>query len=188
MSDRELRISAETTPNPDTIKFNVTRQFFERGSVDFKTPESAQTSPLVKALFDLQSVQAVLVGSNFITVTRKLDRSWPELVEPIVRTIRQILEKENDPLGPVTVAEPEGGEVDDQAIAMQIRHILDSEIRPAVAQDGGDIVFYGYKEGVVTLHLQGACSSCPSSIMTLKMGVENRLKQSIPQVREVVQL
>ncbi len=184
MSD-EIEISAELTPNPNTLRFVIGRELIPAGSRDFPTRESAEGQPLPSALFSIEHVAGVLIGTDFITVTKKTDVEWPVAAVPVVDKIREFL-KTGEPVvtgdGPGSRVEATGG------IEDQIREILDAEIRPAVARDGGDIIFYGFENGVVKLHLQGSCSSCPSSVMTLKMGVENRLKSLIPEVREVVQI
>ena len=184
MSD--IEISAELTPNPNTLKFVVDRELIPSGSRDFPTRESAAGQPLPEALFGIEYVAGVLVGTDFITVTKKPNIEWPAAAVPVVEKIREFL-KTGQPAvtgehAASTVSETPGG------IEDQIRAILDAEIRPAVARDGGDIIFYGYDNGVVKLHLQGSCSSCPSSIMTLKVGIENRLKMSFPEIKEVIQV
>ncbi len=185
MSD--IQIAAEMTPNPNTLKFNVDRTIVESGAYDFPNLEASKNSYLAGELFQIAGVTGVYVASNFITVTKTVDTAWQSLVPPVIEKIKAVLNSGEKLVSETAVAST-NNTAGDGAIEMKIREILDNEIRPAVARDGGDIVFYGYKEGVVTLHLQGACSSCPSSIMTLKMGVENRLKQSIPEIRDVVQV
>jgi len=143
---------------------------------------------LASAIFEIESVIGVFIGTNFITVTKAPAANWNNLVAPVTEKIRALLDSGETLFSkeaPVSHETTAGG---DPEIEKKIRAILDNEIRPAVAMDGGDITFYGYENGVVTLHLQGSCSSCPSSIMTLKMGVENRLKSLIPEIKEVVQV
>lgn len=190
MSD--IEISAELTPNPNTLKFVVNRELLSSGSHDFPSLESAKGQPLPEALFEIEHVSGVLIGTDFITVTKKNGVEWPVAAVPVVEKIRSFLNtgqpvvtndvQSGDFKGaPARNAEIPGG------IEDQIREILDNEIRPAVARDGGDIIFYGYENGVVKLHLQGSCSSCPSSVMTLKVGIENRLKMAFPEIKEVIQ-
>jgi Fe-S cluster biogenesis protein NfuA len=181
-----IQVSAETTPNPQTLKFNVHTQILERGSIDLASGAEAGKSPLAKALFDIPGVSAIHIGTQFVTVTKKETAQWPDMAQTCVETLKKVFAEEAEVLGdlkPSASAIPQN-----DPISRQIMEILDNEIRPAVAQDGGDIVFHGFKDGVVTLHLQGSCSSCPSSVLTLKMGVENRLKSMIPEIKEVVQL
>ena len=185
-------INAEITPNPNTLKFNVGRVLVESGSLNFPDREKAKEVLLAESLFNIENVLGVMVGRDFVTVTKRPESGWPALVQPIIEKLKALLSS-GQPLLPVGLDVSASAPVDGPAdgtgeIERKIREILDAEIRPAVAMDGGDITFYGYENGVVTLHLQGSCSSCPSSIMTLKMGVENRLKSLIPEVREVVQV
>jgi Fe-S cluster biogenesis protein NfuA len=185
-----IDIWAEVTPNPHTLKFNVSKELLTSGSVNFPDKEKAKGHLLAEELFGIENVLGVMVGPSFITVTKAPAVDWSQLAEPVSKKIRELLES-----GKVLFSQearsahaetPEAGGNGD--IERRVREILDTEIRPAVAMDGGDIIFHGYKDGVVTLHLQGACMSCPSSILTLKMGVENRLKSLIPEIKEVVQV
>ena len=183
----QLNIQAEMTPNPNTLKFNINRTLIESGSYDFPSKESAKDSYLASQLFQVDRVEGVFVGKDFITVTKSFDAEWQSLAAPLIEKIKTILNSGENLISEKAkewAAVSSGNTETEQ----KIRAILDNEIRPAVARDGGDIIFYGYKNGIVTLHLQGSCSSCPSSIMTLKMGVENRLKHSIPEITEVVQI
>ena len=182
----EIEISAELTPNPNTLRFVVGRELIPSGSRDFPTRESAQGQPLPAALFEIEYVAGVLIGTDFITVTKRPDIEWPVAAVPVVEKIRTFLQADQ----PVVTGEgPSSGHAETPGgIEEQIRDILDAEIRPAVARDGGDIIFYGYENGVVKLHLQGSCSSCPSSVMTLKVGIENRLKMAFPEIKEVIQV
>ena len=186
MNQEPIDITAEMTPNPNTLKFNVNRVLAESGSLNFPDREKAKGAA-IEPLFDVENVLGVMVGRDFITVTKRPEANWQVMVEPVIAAIKKLFDsgKALVPEGAPAAADSHSanGEVE-----QKIRAILDNEIRPAVAMDGGDIIFYGYENGVVTLHLQGSCSSCPSSVMTLKMGVENRLKSLIPEVREVVQV
>lgn len=183
MSDT-IDITAEMTPNPNTLKFNVNRTLCESGSMNFPDAAKAKGAP-VEPIFEIPNVLGVMVGRDFITVTKNPESPWQPMVEPLIARMREVIAAKGtlftDPGGSA------GGSGDNEIVS-KIRAILDNEIRPAVAMDGGDILFHGYKDGIVTLYLQGSCSSCPSSIMTLKMGVENRLKSLIPEIREVVQV
>ena len=181
-----LEIAAEMTPNPNTLKFNVNRVLAESGSMNFTDPEKAKTIPLPEKLFEIENVIGVMVGRDFVTVTKSPSANWQPLVEPITKSLRTMLESGKPLFG--QAAQPAEVSAGASDIETKIRQVLDQEIRPAVAMDGGDITFHGFKDGVVTLHLQGSCSSCPSSVMTLKMGVENRLKSLIPEVKEVIQV
>lgn len=185
-ANAQVQISAEMTPNPNTLKFAVNRKFLEAGGLDFPDKETAQKSIMAARLFEMKEVTGVFVGTNFITVTREPKTDWNALVPRVVESIKAVLATGEPIVQPEVAATATSAAAD--PIGSKIREILDREIRPAVAMDGGDITFLGYKDGIVTLHLKGSCSSCPSSIMTLKMGVENRLKASIPEVKEVVQV
>jgi Fe-S cluster biogenesis protein NfuA len=182
-----VNISAQITPNPNTLKFVVDQILLDYGSIDFSNVEKAESSPLVKALFAQNGVVGVLVGTNFISVTKSNTVDWTELAEPII----DVLHKDIDAGGTLVDTSLLDGPATsgpDSEIESKIRTILDNEIRPAVAMDGGDIIFHSYKEGVVMLHLQGACSTCPSSTLTLKMGIENRLREEIPEIVDVIQI
>ena len=183
-----IDIRAEITPNPNTLKFNINRTLIESGSLNFPDREKAKGATLPEALFEIENVLGVMVGHDFVTVTKLPGANWNLMVAPVIAALKKLFES-----GKIVFPQGSGSSLESPAggngeIEKKIRQILDDEIRPAVAMDGGDITFYGYENGIVTLHLQGSCSSCPSSIMTLKMGVENRLKSLIPEVREVVQI
>ncbi len=187
MTTTDLKVTAEMTPNPNTIKFGVSKVLLTEGTIDFKNREEAETSPLARELFDIEGIQAVFVGSNFVSVSKIPSYDWPDLIEPITDTIKFALDEYSEwvDVSKVKVVE---GTTDDLAVAERVKAILDNEIRPAIAMDGGDIQFHGYANGVVTLHLQGACSTCPSSTLTLKIGIESRLKEEIPEIKEVIQV
>ncbi len=190
--ETNLMINAEVTPNPNTLKFNVGRTLVEAGSLNFQDKEKAKGALLPETLFAIPNVLGVMVGHDFVTVTKRPEAGWQTLAQPIIESLKRLLNSGQALLPADIKTSPEVG-ADGHAtgggdVERRIKEILDTEIRPAVAMDGGDITFYGYENGVVTLHLQGSCSHCPSSIMTLKMGVENRLKSLIPEVREVVQV
>ncbi len=184
-----VSITAEVTPNPNTLKFNVNKTLLESGSLNFPDRPSAKGALLPEKLFEVDLVLGVMIGKDFITVTKVPSANWQTIVPAVTECIQSVLSS-GVALFPqeIKAAAAASGSGKDSEIEQKIRRILDNEIRPAVAMDGGDITFYGYRDGVVILHLQGSCSSCPSSIMTLKMGVENRLRQEIPEVKEVVQV
>lgn len=187
----KVQISLEFTPNPNTLKFVVNTRFMEKGTANFLSASQAQgKSALAEGLFKVPGVSAVMIGPNFITITKAVDGDWdvvaeqvPQIVEKHLEAALPVFSPDFDPAGPATVS----SKPEDQEIEKKIREILDNEIRPAVAMDGGDITFGKYEDGVVYLSLQGACSSCPSSTATLKIGVETRIKELIPEVKEVVQ-
>ena len=185
----KIEIAAMATPNPETLKFVVNRELLPQGSMDFPNKETAKDSPLAKALFEIPEVQAVFIGTNFVTVTKSPETSWSTLAKPSIDVLTTVFGMESDAVGRLEKAPQTAvSQTAESAEVQKIKEILDREIRPAVAADGGDIVFHGYKDGVLTLHLQGACSSCPSAMLTLRMGVETRLKSLIPEIKEVVQI
>jgi Fe-S cluster biogenesis protein NfuA len=182
-------IETESTPNPATLKFLPGRDVMGLSTADFASAASAIRSPLATALFALPGVARVFLGGDFIAVTRNDDISWKALKPQVLGVVMDHFVAGR----PVT----EGDEADfdeedidpaDREVVDQIRELLDTRVRPAVASDGGDIVFRGYREGVVRLHMQGACSGCPSSSATLKHGIENMLKHYVPEVVAVEQV
>ena len=184
-----ILVRLEFTPNPNTLKFVVNRDFMERGAANFTSVDQAEHSPLAQAVFKVVGVQAVLIGTNFITVTKSPDGSWDVLADDVPKTIETQLKTGApafDKDWKFEVAAPSSGSLSE--VEQKIKTVLDNEIRPAVAMDGGDITFGKYEDGIVYLHLQGSCSSCPSSIATLRMGVETRLKEVVPEIKEVVQI
>ncbi len=179
-------IQTEATPNPATLKFLPGRPVMGQGTADFPSPEGADSSPLARRLFEVDGVKAVFLGPDFISVTKD-DVEWAHIKPALLGAIMEhftsgepVLSKGDSHA--VTHADHDGPDSD---IVNQIKELLDTRVRPAVAQDGGDITFYGYDGGVVYLHMQGACSGCPSSTLTLKQGIENLLRHYIPEVTEV---
>lgn len=179
-----IQVNAEVTPNPNTLKFGVNRRLLESGSIDFPDKRKAQESPLASKLFEIESVNGVFIGTNFVTVTKTPAADWKDLIPGVSETLKAALSSSGSAVGRAEESPQDSGD----PIERRIREILDREIRPAVAMDGGDVAFVSYEDGIVTLHLKGACSACPSAVMTLKMGVEHRLKSEIPEVKEVVQV
>ncbi len=179
-----FRMHAERTPNPNSIKWVLGSPIVEGvASVYFEQAPAEDVSPLAAKLFAVDGVVGVFFASNFATVTKRDDLEWNEIAQPIVDAIKSCLEGGGAALGPAYVP-PE--QADEDGVVGRIREILDQEIRPAVAMDGGDIVFAGYRDGVVELYMQGSCQGCPSSTATLKMGIEARLREEIPEIVEVV--
>lgn len=182
-----VSVHLEFTPNPDTLKFVVNQTLLSTGSAQFNKVEDTEGAPLAKNIFGVPGIRAVFVGRNFVTITKSPDGDWDTIADQVPKTIESHLTSESafDSAWLLRHAAPVATSGD---VETRIRAILDADIRPAVAMDGGDITFGRYEDGVVFLHLQGACSSCPSSIATLKMGVETRLKEAIPEIKEVVQI
>lgn len=176
-------IQTEDTPNPATLKFIPGTDVMGQGTADFPDKESAKGSALARRLFQIDGISGVFLGSDFVTVTKTDDQEWFTLKPSI---LAGIMEHYASGL-PVIDANSEDGSSDDEDddLVKQIKHLLDTRVRPAVAMDGGDIVFHDFDDGIVTLSMRGACSGCPSSTATLKMGIENMLRHYIPEVREV---
>ncbi len=189
-----MYIETETTPNPATLKFMPGRAVMPSGTRDFSSPEAAEVSPLAQTIFDTGEVVNVFFGSNFIAVTAAPGADWSALKSMVVSILLDHFISEaplfNEASGNGIAVPPEDETVegDDPAnaeIVEQIHELLETRIRPAVANDGGDIVYRGFREGIVYLQMQGACAGCPSSTATLKHGIESLLKHYIPEVDEV---
>jgi Fe-S cluster biogenesis protein NfuA len=183
-----VNIQLEWTPNPSTLKYVVDRPLLPRGAMNFKTRQDAEgKSPLVKRLFEIGGVSAVMLGTNFVTVTKGDEGEWDQLNDGVMNALDQHLTANGVVVEPAALEAWQaqvgatGGDIEGR-----IREILEVEIRPAVAMDGGDIVFDRYENGIVFVHMQGSCSGCPSSTATLRMGIEARLKETIPEIVEVV--
>lgn len=179
-------IQTESTPNPATLKFLPGQSVLGAGTADFPNADTAGNSPLATRVFAVDGVTGVFLGGDFVTVTKNDATDWDVIKPAILGAIMEhfqsgklAVEGENTASGH---AEHNG---EDGEIVEQIKELLDTRVRPAVAQDGGDIVFHGFDRGVVYLHMQGACAGCPSSTLTLKMGIENLLRHYIPEVTEV---
>ena len=175
-------IQTEGTPNPATLKFLPGTQVMARGTANFEAADQAGNSPLAQRLFEIEGVTGVFLGSDFITATKNDASDWNVLKPQILGAIMEHL-SQGKPV--MDGADEAAAATDDDPIVAQIKELLDTRVRPAVAQDGGDIVFREFKDGIVYLHMQGACSGCPSSTMTLKHGIENMLKHYVPDVQEV---
>ncbi|WP_102226204.1 NifU family protein [Acidimangrovimonas sediminis] len=179
-------IQTEATPNPATLKFLPGRDVLAAGTADFPTPEAAQGAPLAERLFGVDGVRGVFLGSDFITVTKDDTLAWDHIKPSVLGAIMEHYQSGQDAVAAGSQGGHQGHEDGpDSEIVTQIKELLDTRVRPAVAQDGGDITFHGYERGIVYLHMQGACAGCPSSTLTLKMGIENLLRHYIPEVLEV---
>ncbi|MDJ0850785.1 MAG: NifU family protein [Myxococcota bacterium] len=181
-----FRMHAERTPNPNSIKWVLGRPIVEGGvSVHFDAAPASQVSPLAARLFEIDGVIVVFLAANFVTVTKRDDVEWTDLAQPIVDVLKEVLGGGGEPLGP---AFDPGEATAASEVVARIRRVLDEEVRPAVAMDGGDVVFAAFREGIVEVYLQGSCSGCPSSSATLQHGIEARLREAIPEVQGVVAL
>ncbi len=182
-------IETESTPNPATLKFLPGVEVMGNGTADFAAPEAAARSPLATALFGLPGVARVFLGGDFVTVTKSDASDWQALRPQVLGAVMEHFVA-NRPVieGQAEAAQEEEIAPGDREVVEQIKELLDTRVRPAVASDGGDIVFRGYRDGVVRLHMQGACSGCPSSAATLKHGIENMLRHYVPEVQSVEQV
>ena len=181
-------IQTEQTPNPQTLKFLPGIVVMDEGTAFFQNIDKTSNSPLAKKLFDVDDVTGVFFGSDFITVTKNDSLDW-QVMKPLI--LGAIMDHFNSGEPTINNETNDKGEKsllensEDSDIVKQIKELLDTRVRPAVAMDGGDIVYDNFENGIVYLHMQGACSGCPSSMATLKMGIENMLKHYIPEVKEV---
>ena len=180
-------IQTEQTPNPQTLKFLPGKVVMDDGTAFFQNIEESSNSPFAKRLFDVDGVQGVFFGSDFITITKSQSIDW-QVMKPLI--LGSIMDHYNS--GEETISKDKKNDnnslksdENDDEVVKQIKELLDTRVRPAVAMDGGDIVYDSFKDGIVYLHMQGACSGCPSSTATLKMGIENMLKHYVPEVQEV---
>jgi len=177
----KIPIHVQGTPNPRSMKFLTERSLLPAGSVDFRDPQSALRSPLARRVFDVDGVEGVFVSQNLVTVTADDEQKWEAMIPQVSEAIRDFIRS-----GEAAVpGGQEGHAAGSGEVVDRIKEILDDQIRPAVAMDGGDVVFVEYKEGIVYLKMQGACGGCPSSTMTLKQGIEARLRHFIPEIRSV---
>jgi Fe-S cluster biogenesis protein NfuA len=190
-------IQTEATPNPDVLKFLPGREVLGQGVAEYRSADDAEASPLAEAIFALDGVKRVFLGGDFLTVTREADGlAWPQMKAPVLAAIMEHYTSGAPMLykaAPAEGAPSDHGDAvyagDTAQVVAEIKDLLDTRIRPAVAQDGGDITFDRFEPdtGVVWLHMRGACSGCPSSSATLKSGVENMLKHYVPEVTRVEQ-
>lgn len=184
-----INVYAESTPNPEAMKFVVNKYLLEEGSVEYTNVDQTGNSPLAKQLFAFSGINSVFINSNFVTLTKATNMDWYELI-PIIRTfIKSFIENgeavftgPTEQVADVTIERTKTA----SAVETKIIEALDEYVRPAVEQDGGAIHFKSFEEGVVTVVMKGSCSGCPSSAVTLKGGIERLLKQLIPEVSEVV--
>lgn len=179
-------IQTEATPNPATLKFLPGRMVLEGGTAEFRDPDGADASPLAQRLFAVPGIAGVFLGTDFITVT-KAEGEWQHLKPAVLGAIMEHFMSGAPALARVA---PENGDAEffdeaDAEVVETIKELLETRVRPAVAQDGGDITFRGFRDGVVYLNMRGSCSGCPSSTATLKHGIQNLLRHFVPEVREV---
>jgi Fe-S cluster biogenesis protein NfuA len=182
-----VNIQLEWTPNPSTLKYVLDTKLIPRGALNFTSLQAAdEKSPLASKLFGIKGVHGVMLGTNFVTVTKGEEGEWDELNDGVMLAIDQHISAGEQVLKPEALQAIESPvAVAGTDLENRIREILDAEIRPAVAMDGGDITLDRFENGIVYLHMQGSCAGCPSSTATLRMGIETRLREAFPEVVEV---
>jgi Fe-S cluster biogenesis protein NfuA len=184
-----VSIYTEMTPNPETMKFVANKLLYPGKSIDFADESSAEPSPLAKELFAFPFIRSVFIASNFVTLTKTPDTQWDEVIPSIREFLKQYLEEGKVVINEdKVVVKKQSNEVnaDDTDVVKRIKELLENYVKPAVEMDGGAISFKGYDNGTVKLMMQGSCSGCPSSMITLKAGIEGMMKRMIPEVQEVV--
>ena len=187
-----ISIYTEMTPNPETMKFVANKLLYPGKSIDFPDVESAKASPLATELFGFPFVRAIFIASNFVTLTKTSDTAdWADVIPSIRQFLKEYLEEGKPIINEEEVAAMKKDSTnmvlaDDDDVVKRIKELLDNYVRPAVEMDGGAIQFKSYEDGVVNLMMQGSCSGCPSSMITLKAGIEGMMKRMIPEVKEVV--
>ncbi len=185
-----ISIYTEMTPNPETMKFVANKLLYPGKSIDFPDVEAAKPSPLAIEVFGFPFIKAVFIASNFVTLTKTSDTDWNDVIPAIRQFLKEYLEEQKPVINEeeIVVIKSEGNTIDadDDDVVKRIKELLENYVKPAVEMDGGAIQFKSYQEGVVNLMLQGSCSGCPSSMITLKAGIEGMMKRMIPEVKEVV--
>lgn len=187
-----ISIYTEMTPNPGTMKFVANKLLYPGKSADFLDEESAEASPLARQLFAFPFVKAVFIASNFVTITKTDDtQDWYDVIPSIKQFLKEYLEEGREIINEekLSVRKAESSNIvlhDDDDVVKRIKELLENYVKPAVEMDGGAIQFISYDNGVVNLEMQGACSGCPSSMITLKAGIEGMMKRMIPEVKEVI--
>ena len=178
-------VQTEITPNPASLKFLPGRVVMEKGTSYFRSVEEASNSLLAQNLFKIEGVEGVFFGSNFVSITKNESVDWQILKPPTFGAISDHYESGTPIINQIENSGNDATNTEDSDLVVQIKELLDTKVRPAVAMDGGDITFSDYKDGIVYLQMKGACSGCPSSTATLKAGIENMLKHYLPEVKEV---
>ncbi|RYY98037.1 MAG: NifU family protein [Chitinophagaceae bacterium] len=186
-----ISIYTEMTPNPETMKFVANKLLYPGKSIDFPDVESAKPSPLATELFGFPFIRAVFIASNFVTLTKTPETDWADVIPSIRQFLKEYLEEgksvvNEDELANVVPQSSNEVAADDDDVVKRVKELLENYVKPAVEMDGGAIQFKSYNDGVVNLMLQGSCSGCPSSMITLKAGIEGMMKRMIPEVKEVV--
>jgi NFU1 iron-sulfur cluster scaffold homolog, mitochondrial len=186
-----ISIYTEMTPNPETMKFVANKLLYPGKSIDFPDVESAKPSPLASELFGFPFIKAVFIASNFVTLTKTPETDWTDVIPSIRDFLKEYLQEakaviNEDEIASVKQESSNAVAADDDDVVVRVKELLENYVKPAVEMDGGAIQFKSYKDGIVNLMLQGSCSGCPSSMITLKAGIEGMMKRMIPEVKEVV--
>lgn len=186
-----ISIYTEMTPNPETMKFVANKLLYPGKSIDFQDIAAAKPSPLATELFGFPFIKAVFIASNFVTLTKTSETEWNDVIPSVRQFLKEYLEEGKTIVNEdeIAVIKPESSNAvaaDDDDVVKRIKELLENYVKPAVEMDGGAIQFRSYDDGVVSLMLQGSCSGCPSSMITLKSGIEGMMKRMIPEVKEVV--
>ncbi|WP_346317083.1 NifU family protein [Chitinophaga sp. YIM B06452] len=181
-----ISIYTEMTPNPETMKFVVNKLLYPNKSIDFPDAASTAPSPLAAELFTFPFIRGVFICSNFVTLTKTNDTDWADVIPTIKQFLKEYLEDNRAVINEDDIVSTPVFSGDESDVVQRIKELLENYVKPAVEMDGGAIQFKDYHEGVVTVMLQGSCSGCPSSMITLKAGIEGMMKRMIPEVKEVV--
>ncbi|MCF8451465.1 MAG: NifU family protein [Taibaiella sp.] len=184
-----VSIYTEMTPNPETMKFVANKLLYPGKSIDFPDEASAGPSPLAKELFAFPFIRSVFIASNFVTLSKTVETNWDDVIPSVRQFLKEYLEEGRTVINEDQVVIPKDSNLanaDDTDVVVRIKELLENYVKPAVEMDGGAISFKGFNDGTVTLMLQGSCSGCPSSMITLKSGIEGMMKRMIPEVKEVV--
>ena len=186
-----ISIYTEMTPNPETMKFVANKLLYPGKSIDFPDAETARPSPLASELFGFPFIKAVFIASNFVTLTKTSETEWNDVIPAIREFLKEYLQEgkpivNEEEVAAMKTESSNVAEADDSDVVKRIKELLDNYVRPAVEMDGGAIQFKSYDDGIVNLMLQGSCSGCPSSMITLKAGIEGMMKRMIPEVKEIV--
>jgi NFU1 iron-sulfur cluster scaffold homolog, mitochondrial len=176
-----ITIYSESTPNPESMKFVANKMILANDSIDFRSKEKVEGCPMAEALFAFPFVKGVFIMNNFVSITKSTDYSWNDIVAELKQFVQDYLEADK----PIVEQKAELSAEEEDDVVRRIKQLLNDHIKPAVAMDGGDITFKEFNQGVVMVELQGSCSGCPSSTLTLKAGIENLLKRMVPEVEAV---
>lgn len=180
-ADNVVTIYSEATPNPESMKFVANKMIMANDSIDFRSKEKVENCPMAEELFQFPFVKGVFIMNNFVSITKAADYNWIDIVGELKQFVKEYLESGK----PIVDKKVELTAEEEDEVVRRIKQLLNDHIKPAVAMDGGDITFKDFQEGVVMVELQGSCSGCPSSTLTLKAGIENLLKRMVPEVEAV---